>query len=155
MSERVERYARAMAEQDGEALAELRHEEYECYYPQSGERFRSHEKWVLAHRDYADNFDTPVPEPDIIKGGERKAEVVRTASPRFMLPTPVVQVSDTGDLVTLEGHGEWPDGKSYCWVSILEYRDHLVWRETQYFAERFDPPSWRSEFVELDPDRRG
>ena len=155
MSERVDRYARAMAEQDFDTLAELRHEDYECYYPQSGERFRGHGNWAAAHQNYTDHFDAPTPIPDTVKGGDRKAEVVRTASPRFMLQAPIVQVADTGDLVTLEGHGEWPDGKTYYWVSILEYRDHLVWREPQYFAERFDPPVWRSEFVELDPDRRG
>jgi hypothetical protein len=139
-----------MAEQDFEALSELRHSDYQCYYPQSGERFMGHEDWVGAHRDYAHRFDAPASLPDVIKGGDRKAEVVRTTSPRFMLPTPIVQVSDTGDLVTLEGRGDWPDGKTYHWVSILEYRDHLVWRETQYFAEPFDPPEWRAEFVEFD-----
>ena len=150
MSERVERYAKAMAGQDFDTLGELRHAEYQCYYPQSGERFLGHDNWVSAHRDYVHRFDAPTPVPETIKGGDRKAEVVRTASPRFLLPSPIVQVSDTGDLVTLEGHGEWPDGKTYYWVSILEYRDRLVWRETQYFAERFDPPDWRAEFVELD-----
>lgn len=151
MSERVERYARAMAEQDFEALGTLRHADYECYYPQSAERFIGHDNWVGAHTDYVHRFDAPNPIPDTIKGGDRKAEVVRTTAPRFMLPTPIIQVSDTGDLVTLEGHGDWPDGKTYHWVSILEYRDHLVWRETQYFAERFDPPDWRADFVELEP----
>jgi len=150
MSERVERYAAALAALDLDALSELRHPDYECYYPQSGERFRGHENWAAAHRDYVEHFHAPAPVPETIKGGDRKAEVVRTTSPRFLLPTPIVQVSDTGDLVTMEGHGEWPDGKSYHWVQILEYRDHLVWRETQYFAEPFDAPEWRSEFVDVE-----
>jgi len=151
MSERVEKYAAAMASLDIEALGALRHPEYECYYPQSGERFLSHETWARAHRQYADHFETPAPVTETIKGGDRKADVVRVASPRFMLPTPIISVSDTGDLVTMEGHGEWPDGKTYHWVQILEYRDHLVWRETQYFAEPFDPPGWRAPFVEVEP----
>ena len=62
--------------------------------------------------------------------------------------TPIIQVSDTGDLVTLEGKGSWPDGKVYNWVTILEYRDGMVWRETQYFAEPFEAPAWRAEFTE-------
>lgn len=150
MSERVERYAAAMRALDVDALGELRHPDYECYYPQSGERFRGHANWAAAHLNYVEHFNAPAPVPETIKGGDRKAEVVRTTSPRFLLPTPIVQVSDTGDLVTMEGHGEWPDGKSYHWVQILEYRDHLVWRETQYFAEPFDAPEWRSEFVEVE-----
>ena len=87
---------------------------------------------------------------DTIKGGDRKADVVRVASPQFLLPTPIISVSDTGDLVTMEGHGEWPDGKTYHWVQILEYRDHLVWRETQYFAEPFDAPEWRAEYADVE-----
>ncbi len=67
------------------------------------------------------------------------------------MATPIVQISDTGDLATNEGKGVWPDGRTYHWVQILEYRDGLVWRETQYFAEPFDPPEWRLPFVEIDP----
>ena len=147
MSERVDRYQEALAELDIDALGELRHRDYVCYYPQSGERLRGHENWAAAHRDYWRHFDPPV---TTVKGGERKAEVIRAASPRFMLPTPIVQISDTGDLVIMEGRGTWPDGKTYNWVAIIEYRDGLAWRETQYFAEPFDPPEWRAPFVELE-----
>lgn len=152
MSDRIQRYLEAMAAQDFEGLGEMRHPEYECYYPQSGERFRSHEAWINAHRDYVSHFEDPaLPEGGVIKGGAQKAEVIRTASPRFFMAAPVVQISDTGNLATREGKGEWPDGKTYHWVQILEYRDGLVWRETQYFAEPFDPPEWRLPFVEIDP----
>ena len=86
-----------------------------------------------------------------MKGGERKAEVTALTGPAWMLPTPVVSVSDTGDLVTMEGKGPWPDGKVYHWVRIIEYKDKLVWRETEYFAEPFDAPEWRAPFVTCDP----
>ena len=151
MSKRIDRYREALAALDVDALGEMRHEDYECYYPQSGERFRGHENWAQAHTDYTSHFNLPAPDETTVRGGERKAEVIRTASPRFILSTPVVQVSDTGDLLTMEGKGTWPDGKTYNWVSIIEYRDGLVWRETQYFAEPFDPPEWRAAFVQLDP----
>ena len=153
MKDRLEKYGKAMAALDSEALREMRHADYECYYPQSGERFRGHEAWAGAHHNYEDRFEASeiLSEPDTIKGGERKAEVIRTTSPGFFLPTPIVQVSDAGDLATLEGNGHWPDGKTYHWVSILEYRDGLVWRETQYFAEPFEAPAWRAQYVEIDP----
>lgn len=153
MSDRIHQYGKAMAALDVDALGEMRHPDYECYYPQSGERFRGHEAWAEAHRNYADRFpDVDLYEgPDTFKGGERKAEVIRTTSPGFFLPSPIVQISDTGDLAVLEGKGEWPDGKTYHWVQIIEYREGLVWRETQYFAEPFDPPEWRAPFVEIDP----
>jgi hypothetical protein len=33
-------------------------------------------------------------------------------------------------------------------VSIMEFRDGKVARETQYFAEPFDAPDWRAQWVE-------
>ena len=33
-------------------------------------------------------------------------------------------------------------------VSIMEFRDGKVIHETQYFAEPFDPPAWRAQWVE-------
>lgn len=33
-------------------------------------------------------------------------------------------------------------------VSIMEFRDGKVVHETQYFAEPFDPPAWRAQWVE-------
>jgi len=33
-------------------------------------------------------------------------------------------------------------------VSIMEFRDGKVTRETQYFADPFGPPAWRAQWVE-------
>lgn len=145
MSERVKRYAAAMADLDSDALGELRHPDFECFYPQSGERFVGHEAWAGAHRDYVSRFGKVY--FDTVKGGEQRAAVTNVPSVMPFISTNIVQVSDTGDLVTLEGSGTWPDGKLYYWVQILEYRDGLVWRETDYFAEPFDAPEWRAEFT--------
>lgn len=151
MSDKVDRYRHAVATQDFAALGELRHPDYTCTYPQSGERFVGHDKWVAAHVDYSARFgDQRVAEAKV-KGGAQKTKVTSAPATVPFLASPIVQVSDTGDLATLEGAGEWPDGKTYHWVSILEYRDGLVWRETMYFAEPFPAPDWRAEFT-ADPD---
>jgi len=149
MSEKVERYRRASATIDIETLAELRHPDYTCTYPQSGERFVGHENWAAAHQDYAARITAQNLDAATVKGGEQKTKVAATASGPFV-SAPIIQVSDTGNLVVLEGSGAWPDGKSYHFVLILEYRDGLVWRETQYFAEPFEAPEWRGEFTEKD-----
>lgn len=36
-------------------------------------------------------------------------------------------------------------------ISIMEFRDDKVTRETLYFADPLDPPEWRSEWVEVGP----
>ena len=150
MSERVHRYQDAMAALDFDAIGALRHPDYQCYYPQSGERFMSHADWVEAHRGYESHFVNEDVAGSTVKGGERRAEVTRLASPTFFPTAPIVQISDTGDLVTMEGKATWPDGKVYHWIRVVEYRDHLVWRETEYFAEPFDPPDWRAPFVQIE-----
>lgn len=134
---------------DFDTLAELRHDDYVCTFPQSGEVFRGHENWKAAHIGYAERFGRSGIEHAKVRGGTQKAKVTTTASAGLPFVTsPVVQVSDTGDLVTLECSGTWPDGKEYLLVMIIEFRDGLVWRETNYFAEPFAPPEWRAEFTE-------
>jgi hypothetical protein len=40
------------------------------------------------------------------------------------------------------------EGKRVYTVSIMEFRDGKVARETQYFADPFDAPAWRAQWVE-------
>jgi len=147
MSERVRRYQEATAAMDFAALGELRHPQYECTYPQSGERFVGHDNWVAAHTDYASRFGDPTRSDVTVKGGTQRASVSTAPAVLPFTSTPLIQVSDTGDIVVVEGVGQWPDTKVYHWVMILEYRDGLVWRETEYFAEPFEAPEWRKPFA--------
>jgi ketosteroid isomerase-like protein len=40
------------------------------------------------------------------------------------------------------------DGKPFYTVSIMEFRDGKIARETQYFADPFVAPAWRAQWVE-------
>ena len=40
------------------------------------------------------------------------------------------------------------EGKCAYTVSIMEFRDEKVSHETQYFAEPFNAPAWRAQWVE-------
>ena len=40
------------------------------------------------------------------------------------------------------------DGKPSYTVSIMEFKDEKVARETQYFADPFAAPAWRAQWVE-------
>jgi hypothetical protein len=31
---------------------------------------------------------------------------------------------------------------------IVEFRDGKIWRDARYYAEPFEPPAWRSPWVE-------
>jgi hypothetical protein len=43
------------------------------------------------------------------------------------------------------------DGKPVNTVSIMVFDGDKVARETLYFADPFDPPEWRSQWVEVEP----
>jgi ketosteroid isomerase-like protein len=44
------------------------------------------------------------------------------------------------------------DGKPSYTVSLMEFKDDKVTRETQYFADPFAAPAWRAQWVEpMDP----
>lgn len=40
------------------------------------------------------------------------------------------------------------EGKPVYTVSIMQFRDGKVSHETQYFADPFDAPAWRAQWVE-------
>jgi hypothetical protein len=40
------------------------------------------------------------------------------------------------------------EGQTAYTVSMMEFRDGKVVHETQYFADAFEAPSWRSQWVE-------
>jgi ketosteroid isomerase-like protein len=54
----------------------------------------------------------------------------------------------SGDLVAVEVDLAYADGSHYQGVSLLEFRDGKIVKETDYFAQPFGPPQWRSQWVE-------
>ena len=56
-----------------------------------------------------------------------------------------------GDLAVLEVELTYSDGSVYQAVSIAEVREGKVMRQTEYFAEPFDAPQWRAQWVTRMP----
>ena len=90
-------------------------------YPQSGERIR----------------------------GRRNIEASRAAQPNLKRFT-VRRVVGTGDLWVTEYVLTY-DGRPSYTVSIMEFRDGKVTRETQYFGDPFEPGLSRAKWVEPMP----
>jgi ketosteroid isomerase-like protein len=94
------------------------HEDAVLEYPQSGERIR----------------------------GRINIQITRTKQPskkRFV----VRRIIGRGDLWVTEYILTY-DGKPSYTVSIMEFRGEKVARETQYFADPFEPAAWRAQWVE-------
>jgi hypothetical protein len=53
-----------------------------------------------------------------------------------------------GDLFVVEGTIDYGDGVPVSYVGVGEVRDGKVARMTEYFANPFEAPAWRADFVE-------
>ena len=101
----------------------VRHQEYVMEMPQSGERFRGREN-MRAFQRARDNHATP----------PRSLQLRR------------VLVKE--GLWVVEAVLDYGDGRVFDVVLILELRDGKMWRDRWYFAEPFEAPEWRSQWVE-------
>ncbi len=59
----------------------------------------------------------------------------------------VRRIIGSGDLFVVEGVADY-DGQVFRVANIVEFSDGKIVRETRYYAEPFDPPEWRSAWVE-------
>ncbi len=103
---------------DFETEHRIYHEDAVLDYPQSGERTR----------------------------GRRNIQGQRASQPSKKLYT-IQRIIGGGDLWVTEYILTY-DGNPSCTVSIMEFSGDKVSRETQYFADPFQAPAWRAQWVE-------
>lgn len=103
---------------DFEVEHEIYREDAVLDYPQSGERIRG-------------------------RHNIRESRFVQPNKKRFA----VRRITGNGELWVTEFTLSYDDIPSYA-VSIMEFREGFVARETQYFAERFEPAPSRAKLVE-------
>ena len=118
----VERLIACINDRQIDVMDELFSEDSVMDWPQSGER---------------------------VVGGDARRAVYR-AFPQLPTITPRRLLS-SGDLVIAEASLDY-GGPVYKTVFVFELRDGRIWRETAYWSEPFDPPKWRSQWVEVSPD---
>lgn len=114
----LQRHWDASDASDFDVEHEIYREDAVLEYPQSGERIR----------------------------GRRNIQESRTVQPNKKRFT-VRRMIGSGDLWVSEFVLSYDGVPSYV-VSIMEFRDGQVARETQYFADRFDPAPSRAHLVE-------
>ena len=98
------------------------------------------------HQIYRDDAVLEYPQSGERISGRRNIQASRTAQPnkkRFA----VRRIVGSGDLWVTEYVLTYDDKPSYT-VSIMEFRDGEVVRETQYFGDPFAPEDSRSQWVE-------
>jgi hypothetical protein len=100
-------------------LYEISHEDYTFEMPQSGERIRGREKMR--------EFQQAYPNPPSIQ---------------------VRRVLVRDGLWVLEGVNDYGGGQVYNVVVIIELKAGKMFRDTRYYAEPFEAPEWRAQWVE-------
>jgi len=135
----VERYVRAVFENDFETQERVLHADFISEWPQSGERVRGRANVRAIGTNYP--------------GGAVKADVkaVRGAEDRWVT-TPVgtlLRVIGTGDVYTALFTAIYPgDARLWHCAAVVELRDGKVLKSTVIFGAPFDAPAWRARWVE-------
>ena len=105
------------------ALYELASEDFVQDWPQSGERIRGRENAKAINDNYPE---------------------MTGSTPRFSLR----RIAGEGSHWTVEGTIDYGDGTPVNYVSIAELRDGRIEHVTEYFANPFEAPAWRSRWEE-------
>jgi ketosteroid isomerase-like protein len=111
---------KALQAGDWETAGSLLHDDLVQEWPQSGERIIGRDNAIAIERSFP--------------GGLPTMRFRRTLA--------------DGDLAVLEVELTYADGSHYLGVSIIELRDGKVARETDYYAQPFQAPEWRAQWVE-------
>jgi hypothetical protein len=93
--------------------------------------------------------------PDFVmempQSGERVVgrDAMRAMQEAFPNPpeAQVRRITGSGDLFVMEALSDYPGGGVFHVANIVEFADGKIIRETRYYAEPFEPPEWRAEWV--------
>jgi|SRR6476659_4860209 len=137
--ELVRHYAEAIMSFDQATLDRLRHPDWTATWPQSGELVRGSQNDHQIMSNYPGGAPQLLPEGRLV-GSEDRWVVSPLGAP--------YRVAGEGE----QWWGQWkmryPDGRVWFTIILIELRDGKVLRETQFWAEPFDPPGWRAAWVE-------
>jgi len=102
---------------------------------------------AVATEIYSDDAVLEFPQGGERIGGKANILAFRTAYPAS-LDFDMRRTIGSGDIWVNEYTIRY-DGKPSNVVGIMEFRDGKVFRETIYVGDPWDPPAWRSQWVEL------
>ena len=135
----VERYARAVLDQDLDALAALVTDDFVEEMPQSGERVRGKAN-LLGYLSSYPGGGTVDPTSTRLVGSEDRWVLTPTFAP--------LRIEGSGDVYTYVGTATYPNGETWQFIQIVELRQGKISKTTSWFAAPFDAPAGRAEFVE-------
>ena len=139
----VERFMRAIADDDFDTMDTLIHDDYVQDYPQSGERIRGRANHRAVIENYPGRVETGM-KPSIGRIVGMDDSFVTSPFPAWN----IIHLAGSGDDFQATATVLYPDGKTWHLVALITLREGKIWREVDYFAEPFEPPAWRGPYVE-------
>ena len=118
----IDQHWAASAAGDQIAEHEIYHDDVVCEYPQSGEIIR----------------------------GRRNLQALRSHHPDKPSGFVVRRITGEGNLWVSEYIINYGSKRTFT-VSVMVFRDGKVLHETQYFADPFEAPNWRAQWVSRAP----
>lgn len=139
----VERYGRAVQDQDLDTVALLLADDYVDEMPQSGERVRGKANELATLRNYPGGLATIEPTSARLVGAEDRWVLTPTFAP--------LRIEGSGDVYTYVGTATYANGETWQMIQIVELRQGKIAKTTSWFAAPFEAPEWRAQFVERFP----
>jgi len=99
------------------------------------------------HNIYDDNVICDYPQSGERIVGRNNLQALRSHHPGKPSGFNVKRILGKGDLWITEYTITYQEQSAYT-VSIMEFRDGKIVHETQYFADAFEAPAWRSQWVQ-------
>jgi hypothetical protein len=99
------------------------------------------------HDIYADDTICDYPQSGERILGRNNLQALRSHHPGKPSGFQVKRIIGKGDLWITEYTINYQEQSAYT-VSMMEFRDGKVVHETQYFADSFEAPAWRSQWVQ-------
>ena len=99
------------------------------------------------HDIYADDAVCDYPQSGERIFGRRNLQALRSHHPGKPSGFEVKRIVGAGDLWVTEYTIHYQERRAFT-VSIMEFREGKVVHETQYFADPFEAPGWRRQWVQ-------
>jgi len=107
--------------------------------------------WDGARAMLADDYVQEWPQSRERIEGPDDALAINRNFPGGMPTMTFRRATGSGEVVVLEVDLHYPDGSRYQGVSVIQVHDGKVVKEVDYFAQPFDPPQWRAQWVKRMP----
>ena len=132
-----------MAEQSVPNLEEMNEQETHRFLTELFSNLSAQEEYELRHQDYV--MEMPQ-SGESIPGREnmRSFQEAYPTPPSIQLRRVLVR----DGLWVVEGVNDYGEGQVFDVVLLIELRDGKMWRDRRYYAEPFEAPEWRAQWVE-------